>query len=110
VVLAAGDTFRAAAIDQICIWGERAKVDVIHGNEGGDPGALVFDAIHAAKKRNADLLIIDTAGRMHVKANLMSELKKFKRLPKKKAVGAARNSFGLRRNNRPKRCAAGKTI
>lgn len=87
VVLAAGDTFRAAAIDQICIWGERAKVDVIHGNEGGDPGALVFDAIHAAKKRNADLLIIDTAGRMHVKANLMSELKKIQKIAEKESCG-----------------------
>ncbi|MDD3001349.1 MAG: signal recognition particle-docking protein FtsY [Candidatus Riflebacteria bacterium] len=87
VVLAAGDTFRAAAIDQICIWGERAKVDVIHGNEGGDPGALVFDAIHAAKKREADLLIIDTAGRMHVKANLMSELKKIQKIAEKESCG-----------------------
>lgn len=87
VVLAAGDTFRAAAIDQLCIWGERAKVDVIHGNEGGDPGALVFDAIHAAKKRKADLLLIDTAGRMHVKANLMSELKKIQKIAEKESNG-----------------------
>jgi fused signal recognition particle receptor len=87
VVLAAGDTFRAAAIDQLCIWGERAKVDVIHGNEGGDPGALVFDAIHAAKKRKADLLLIDTAGRMHVKANLMSELKKIEKIAEKESNG-----------------------
>lgn len=80
VILAAGDTFRAAAIDQISIWGERAKVEVIKGDEGGDPGALVFDAIHAAKKRSADLLIVDTAGRMHVKANLMAELKKVQKI------------------------------
>ncbi len=87
VVLAAGDTFRAAAIDQLCIWGERVKADVIHGNEGGDPGALVFDAIHAAKKRKADLLLIDTAGRMHVKTNLMSELVKIQKIAEKESNG-----------------------
>lgn len=87
VVLAAGDTFRAAAIDQLCIWGERAGVEVIRGSEGGDPGALVFDAIHAAKKREADLLIVDTAGRMHVKANLMAELKKVQKIAEKESDG-----------------------
>jgi fused signal recognition particle receptor len=87
VVLAAGDTFRAAAIDQISIWGERVGVDVIRGSEGGDPGALAFDAIHAAKKRGADLLIIDTAGRMHVQANLMGELKKVEKIAAKESDG-----------------------
>ena len=87
VVLAAGDTFRAAAIDQLCIWGERVGVEVIRGTEGGDPGALVFDAIHAAKKREADLLIVDTAGRMHVKANLMAELKKVQKIAEKESDG-----------------------
>lgn len=87
VVLAAGDTFRAAAIDQLCIWGERVGVEVIRGSEGGDPGALVFDAIHAAKKREADLLIVDTAGRMHVKANLMAELKKMQKIAEKESNG-----------------------
>ena len=87
VVLAAGDTFRAAAIDQLCIWGERVGVEVIRGSEGGDPGALAFDAIHAAKKREADLLIIDTAGRMHVKANLMAELKKVQKIAEKESDG-----------------------
>ena len=87
VVLAAGDTFRAAAIDQISIWGERAGVDVIRGSEGGDPGALAFDAIHAAKKRDADLLIIDTAGRMHVQTNLMGELKKVEKIAAKESDG-----------------------
>lgn len=86
VVLAAGDTFRAAAIDQLCIWGERIGVDVIHGNEGGDPGALVFDAIVAAKKRNADILIVDTAGRMHNKTNLMAELQKVKKIAAKESI------------------------
>lgn len=87
VVLAAGDTFRAAAIDQLTIWAERAGVELIKGQEGGDPGALVFDAIHAARKRNAQLLIIDTAGRMHVKANLMDELRKIRKIVEKEAGG-----------------------
>lgn len=87
VLLAAGDTFRAAAIDQLCIWGERVGVEVIRGSEGGDPGALVFDAIHAAKKREVDLLIVDTAGRMHVKANLMAELKKVQKIAEKESDG-----------------------
>lgn len=87
VLLAAGDTFRAAAIDQLTIWGERVGCEVIRGNEGGDPGALVFDAIHAAKKREVDLLIVDTAGRMHVKANLMAELKKVQKIAEKESNG-----------------------
>ena len=87
VLLAAGDTFRAAAIDQLSIWGERVGCEVIRGNEGGDPGALVFDAIHAAKKREVDILIVDTAGRMHVKANLMAELKKVQKIAEKESNG-----------------------
>ena len=76
VLLAAADTFRAAAIDQLCIWGKRAGVDVIRHQEGSDPGAVVFDAVQAAKARHADLLICDTAGRLHNKKNLMDELGK----------------------------------
>ncbi len=87
VILAAGDTFRAAAIDQLCIWGERVGVEVIRGQESGDPGALVFDAIAAAKKRGADLLIVDTAGRMHVKADLMAELAKVQKIAAKESDG-----------------------
>lgn len=87
VLLAAGDTFRAAAIDQLTIWSERVGCEIIRGNEGGDPGALVFDAIHAAKKREVDLLIVDTAGRMHVKANLMAELNKVKKIAEKESNG-----------------------
>jgi fused signal recognition particle receptor len=78
VVLAAADTFRAAAIDQLKIWGERAGVDVIAHSPGSDPGAVVFDAIQAAQSRNADILIVDTAGRLHTKYNLMQELVKIR--------------------------------
>jgi fused signal recognition particle receptor len=76
VLLAAGDTFRAAAIDQLEIWGNRIGVDVIKHREGADPAAVVFDAIQAARARQIDILIIDTAGRLHTKTNLMEELKK----------------------------------
>ena len=80
VVVAAADTFRAAAIDQLNVWTERAGVDLIKHTEGSDPAAVVFDAINAAKKRNADALIIDTAGRLHNKKNLMNELAKIDRV------------------------------
>lgn len=76
VILAAGDTFRAAAADQLEIWAERVGCDIIRHNEGSDPGAVVFDAIQAAKNRNADMIICDTAGRLHNKVNLMNELSK----------------------------------
>ena len=76
VILAAADTFRAAAIDQLKIWGERAGVDVIAHQPDADPGAVVFDAIRASQSRGADVLIIDTAGRLHTKHNLMRELQK----------------------------------
>ncbi|MFZ3170475.1 MAG: signal recognition particle-docking protein FtsY [Carboxydocellales bacterium] len=80
VLLAAGDTFRAAAIEQLEIWGNRVGVDVIKHNEGADPAAVAFDAIQAAKSRKVDCLIIDTAGRLHTKTNLMEELKKVRRV------------------------------
>ena len=80
VILAAGDTFRAAAIDQLQVWGERSGIDVIKHQEGSDPAAVVFDAIQAGKARGADLLICDTAGRLHNKKNLMEELKKISRI------------------------------
>ncbi len=76
VMLVAGDTFRAAAIDQLQVWGERAGVPVIAGQPGGDPGAVLYDGIQAARARNVDLLIVDTAGRLHTQYNLMAELKK----------------------------------
>lgn len=83
VVLAAGDTFRAAAIEQLQTWGERTKSEVIAHQHGSDPGAVVFDAMNAAKNRGADVLIIDTAGRLHTKFNLMEELKKIRRVIQK---------------------------
>jgi fused signal recognition particle receptor len=76
VLIAAADTFRAAAIDQLKVWGERAGVEVIAHQPGADPGAVVFDAIRAAQARNANVLLIDTAGRLHTKFNLMQELNK----------------------------------
>jgi fused signal recognition particle receptor len=76
VIVAAGDTFRAAAIDQLIIWGERADVPVISGQPGGDPAAVAYDAIRAARARGYDLLFVDTAGRLHTKFNLMKELEK----------------------------------
>lgn len=80
VLLAAGDTFRAAAIDQLCIWGDRTGIDVIKQHEGSDPAAVIYDAVQAAKSRKVDILICDTAGRLHNKKNLMEELKKVNRV------------------------------
>lgn len=80
VLLAAADTFRAAAIDQLQVWSDRANVDIVKQNEGSDPGAVVFDAVKAAKARGVDLLICDTAGRLHNKKNLMNELEKINRI------------------------------
>ena len=80
VMLAAGDTFRAAAIDQLKVWGERLNVPVIAHLQGADPGAVVFDAMQAAHTRNVDVLIVDTAGRLHTKHNLMAELSKIRKI------------------------------
>jgi fused signal recognition particle receptor len=84
VVLAAADTFRAAAIDQLKIWGERAGVPVIAHQPGADPGAVVYDSIRASQSRDADLLIVDTAGRLHTKYNLMEELRKVRGVANKR--------------------------
>ena len=83
VVLAAADTFRAAAIEQLTEWSNRSGVDIIAQQEGSDPGAVIFDAIQASKARKADVLICDTAGRLHNKKNLMEELKKIDRIIEK---------------------------
>lgn len=80
VLLAAADTFRAAAIDQLVIWGDRIGVEVTRHKEGADPSAVVFDAIQAARKRGTEYVVIDTAGRIHTRANLMEELKKIERV------------------------------
>ncbi|MBR1779413.1 MAG: signal recognition particle-docking protein FtsY [Clostridia bacterium] len=83
VILGAADTFRAAAIDQLKIWADRAGVDLISKEEGSDPAAVVYDTISAAKKRNSDVIICDTAGRLHNKKNLMQELSKIHRIMKR---------------------------
>lgn len=88
VVLAAGDTFRAGAIEQLEVWGERVNVDVIKQSPGSDPAAVIFDGIKAAKSRNADVLICDTAGRLQNKVNLMNELSKIKRIIEREVPGA----------------------
>ena len=93
VLLAAGDTFRAAAIDQLAIWAERCKVDLIRQGEGSDPAAVLFDACRAAKARNIDVLICDTAGRLHNKKNLMDELAKMSRVVAKEMPDVKHETF-----------------
>jgi len=88
VLLVAADTFRAAAIDQLKIWGERIKVEVVAQKPGADPSSVAYDALDYARPRNFDVIIIDTAGRLHTKVNLMEELKKIKRVIGKKLAGA----------------------
>ena len=88
VILAAGDTFRAAAIEQLEVWAGRAGADIIKGRGGGDPSAVVYDSIQAARSRNCDVVIADTAGRLHTKVNLMEELKKMKRVINREVEGA----------------------
>ena len=93
VIVAAADTFRAAAIDQLAVWCERAKVDLVRQNEGSDPAAVVFGGCHAAKNKNADVLIIDTAGRLHNKTNLMNELAKINRVIDRELPGVSRENL-----------------
>ena len=93
VVVAAADTFRAAAIDQLAVWCERSGADIVKQNEGSDPAAVVYDALNYAKKRGADVLIIDTAGRLHNKTNLMNELAKINRVIDKECPDAARENL-----------------
>ena len=93
VLLAAGDTFRAAAAEQLMIWGERAGADVIRHQEGSDPSAVAFDACKAALARGTDILIIDTAGRLHTKANLMEEMKKIRRVIDREISGAPQETL-----------------
>ena len=93
VLLAAADTFRAAAIDQLAVWADRAGVDLISQSEGSDPAAVVFDAAAAAKKRGTEVLIIDTAGRLHNKKNLMNELEKINRVINRELPDANRETL-----------------
>jgi fused signal recognition particle receptor len=88
VVLAAGDTFRAAAIEQLAVWASRTGAEIIKTKSGGDPAAVVYDALTSARARNADVVIVDTAGRLHTKSNLMAELDKMKRTAAKIVPGA----------------------
>ncbi len=88
VLLCAGDTFRAAAAEQLGIWAERSGADIVRHEEGSDPAAVAFDALNAAKSRGADIVIIDTAGRLHNKANLMNELGKIRRIIDRELPGA----------------------
>lgn len=93
VILAAADTFRAAAIDQIAIWADRVGVELIKHDEGSDPASVVYDAINAAKARHADVLIVDTAGRLHNKKNLMDELAKINRVISRELPDASRETL-----------------
>jgi fused signal recognition particle receptor len=93
VLIAAADTFRAAAIEQLEVWGQRAGVELIKHSEGSDPAAVVFDALSAARARNADIVICDTAGRLHNKKNLMEELKKIQRIINREAEGRIRETY-----------------
>lgn len=95
VMLAAGDTFRAAAIDQLKIWGERVGVPVVAQHPGADPGSVVFDAVAAARSRGMELLIVDTAGRLHTKVNLMEELRKVRRVLERQNVQHVRTLLVL---------------
>ncbi len=87
-LLAAADTYRAAAVEQLDIWAKRIGVDIVKGPQGGDPGAVVFDALQAAQSRGKDLVIVDTAGRLHTQYNLMSELEKVHKVAQKNVEGA----------------------
>lgn len=93
VLLCAGDTFRAAAAEQLSIWAERAEADIVRHEEGSDPAAVVYDAICAAKARNADVIVIDTAGRLHNKQNLMNELNKISRVVDRELPGCDRETL-----------------
>ena len=92
VLLCAGDTFRAAAADQLEIWAERAGVDIVRQHEGADPGAVLFDALQAAKARGSDVVICDTAGRLHNKQNLMNELAKLRKIIDRRAFPGPRHA------------------
>jgi len=93
VLLCAADTFRAAAIEQLEVWSQRSGVDLIKSRQGGDPSAVLFDALQAARARRSDYLIVDTAGRLHTKTDLMKELDKMRRTAEKLVPGAPHQTF-----------------
>lgn len=93
VLLCAGDTFRAAAADQLTIWSERSRVDIVRQHEGADPAAVVFDALSAAKARGCDAVLVDTAGRLHNKQNLMNELNKISRVGDRECPNSSRETL-----------------
>ena len=93
VLLCAGDTFRAAAADQLTIWSQRAGVEIVKQHEGADPASVVFDAVSAAKARGSDVILVDTAGRLHNKQNLMNELNKISRVIDRELPGCARETL-----------------
>ena len=111
VLLAAADTFRAAAIEQLEIWGDRTGTEVIKNKPGGDPAAVLFDALQAAKARNTDYVIVDTAGRLHTKSSLMDELSKMRRTAQRFSATAPHETLaGDGRDHRPERIAAGAAV
>ena len=93
VLLCAGDTFRAAAADQLEIWAKRAEVDIVRQNEGADPGAVLFDALQSAKAKNVDVVLVDTAGRLHNKQNLMNELAKMRKIIDRECPDSAKETL-----------------
>ncbi len=110
-LICAADTFRAAAVDQLQIWADRAGVDIVRAKEGADPAAVVFDAITAAKAKKCDVVLVDTAGRLHTRTNLMSELDKIRRVAAKEVQGrAAGGAARARRHGRSERPRAGARV
>ena len=110
VLLAAGDTFRAAAGEQLALWAERSAVEIVRGAEGGDPSAVVFDAVQRAAARGNDLVLADTAGRLHTKVNLVEELKKIRRVADRDPGPGHRGAAGARRHHRPERAGPGPAV
>ena len=110
VLLSAADTFRAAAADQLTVWAQRAGVEIVKHEEGSDPAAVVFDSIQAAKARGVDVVIIDTAGRLHNKANLMNELNKITRVIRRELPEADIETHGARCHDRSERPHSGQAV
>ena len=110
VLLAAGDTFRAAAGEQLAMWASRADADIVRGSEGGDPSSVVFDAVQRAASKGHDVVLADTAGRLHNKVNLIEELKKIRRVADRPPGPGGRGPAGARRHHRPERADPGQGV